>query len=127
MNSRSNDLTGFPISANAEIDATSIRTGIGVRDAHVRAGFLHTSKHQRITFKSKRVVPNGSTAFDMSGELTIHGKTRDVCITGTSTTRRCIGTVELNRTNFDVVWSRLLEGWGVGVGDKVRATVDLPV
>ena len=65
-----------------EIDASSIDTGVGDRDAHLRsADFLDVEQHPKITFRSRRVQGAHSKEgerFKVSGDLEIRGKSMPV-------------------------------------------------
>ena len=70
---------------NVEIDASSLDTGVGDRDTHLRsADFLDVENHPKITFRSTSVAgAQGPTAkpghtFKVSGDLEIRGKAMPV-------------------------------------------------
>lgn len=63
------------------IDAKSIDTKNSTRDETLRSeDFLHVSRYPRLTFRSTRVVPAGTNAAQVTGDLTIRGVTRRVTI-----------------------------------------------
>jgi polyisoprenoid-binding protein YceI len=124
------------IKAEAVIDVTSINTREKKRDDHLRSpDFFDAAKYPTITFRSKRVESIKDGSFNLVGDLTIHGVTREVTlaveatpsIKGMSGERR-IGahaTARLNRQDFGVKWNSTLDGGGVVVGDEVQITLDL--
>jgi polyisoprenoid-binding protein YceI len=124
------------IKAEAVIDVTSINTREKKRDDHLRSSdFFDAAKYPTITFRSKRVEGVKGSSFNLVGDLTMHGVTREVTlaveatpiIKGMSGERR-IGaqaTARLNRQDFGVKWNRALDGGGVVVGDEVQITLDL--
>ena len=60
------------------IEASSIDTGIGMRDSHLRSeDFFDVKKYPAITFESQRVEGSGRRA-NVYGQLTIHGVTREI-------------------------------------------------
>jgi polyisoprenoid-binding protein YceI len=60
------------------IDATSINTNDGGRDAHVRGeDFLDVDNHPEWTFRSTGIRENGDDHV-VSGDLTVHGVTKRV-------------------------------------------------
>ena len=51
------------------------------RDAHLKsADFLDVEKYPKITFKSTRIEDKGDGRFEMTGNLTIRGVSREVVI-----------------------------------------------
>jgi polyisoprenoid-binding protein YceI len=124
------------IKADAVIDVTSINTREKKRDDHLRSpDFFDAAKYPTITFRSKRVASVKDGSFNLVGDLTMHGVTREVTlaveatpiIKGMSGERR-IGahaTAGLNRQDFGVKWNSTLDGGGVVVGDEVQITLDL--
>lgn len=120
-----------------EIDAKSIDTRVSDRDTHLRSeDFLNVEKHPKITFRSKRV--SGAHAepgdeFEVVGDLTIRGETREVTLKATFDGR---GTdpwgVErvgfsakgkVDRREFGLTWNQALEAGGVLVGNEITINV----
>ena len=65
----------------ATIDATSVDTRVDMRDNDLRsANFLDVQKYPTITFKSKRAESAGSGKLKITGDLTIHGVTKEVVL-----------------------------------------------
>jgi len=63
----------------ASIDASTISTRDEQRDGHLKSpDFLDVEKFPAITFKSKKVTATGSDSFNVVGDLTIHGTTKEV-------------------------------------------------
>src|SRR5579863_1605135 len=66
---------------NASIDATTLHTHDGKRDAHVKAAdFLDVEKHPAITFASTKVTPDGKNQWKVTGNLTFRGVTKEVTL-----------------------------------------------
>ena len=64
---------------NFTIDAASVDTFWEARDKHVRSkDFLDVKNHPQITFASTGVVPTGAETAEITGDLTIRGKTLPV-------------------------------------------------
>ena len=62
-----------------DIDVSSIHTGNGDRDDHVRdADFFNARQYPTSTFRSTGFSPDGEGGGTLSGELTLHGVTRPV-------------------------------------------------
>ncbi|MHB1936279.1 MAG: YceI family protein [Acidobacteriaceae bacterium] len=122
----------------ATIDATSISTRDAQRDGHLKSpDFLDTEKFPTIVFRSKKVEaqPGGGK---VTGDLTIHGVTREITLDVEGPTpeikdpwgKQRIGasaTAKLSRKDFGLTWNAALETGGVMVGDKVKITLDVEV
>jgi len=126
-------------SADITIDTGSINTRVAKRDEHLRSpDFLDAAKYPAITFKSKRVEKSGSGTLKMTGDLTIHGVTKEVALTVEGPTpaikdmqgnARVGGqaTTKISRKDFGLVWNKALETGGVVVGDEVEITIDVEI
>jgi len=121
----------------ATIDTTSIDTRNEKRDSHLKsADFLDTEKFPTMTFKSKKIEKTGDHRYRVTGDLTLHGVTRDVTldVEGPSTAVKdpmgnvrvgATATAKLNRQDFGITWSKALDGGGVMVGDEINVTIDV--
>lgn len=118
------------------LDAATVQTGDEGRDAHlVGDDFLDTESHPEITFRSTSVSPAGGTRFDVVGELTIRGVTREVNLPaeleGVATDpwgNERVGfsaRIELDREEFGLTWNQALETGGVLVSKKVAIDIDV--
>jgi polyisoprenoid-binding protein YceI len=68
-------------SLDVTIDAASVDTRVEMRDNDVRSEhFLDTAKYPTITFKSKRVEAAGAGKLKVTGDLTIHGVTKEAVL-----------------------------------------------
>jgi polyisoprenoid-binding protein YceI len=124
------------VKAEAVIDAGSINTREKKRDDHLRsADFFDAAKFPTITFKSKRVENVKGSSFNLVGDLTIRGVTKEVTLEVEATPvvkgmggEPRIGAsakTRLNRQDFGVKWNRSLDTGGVVVSDEVQITLDL--
>lgn len=72
-----------------EVDLNSIDTGIGLRNRHMREDYLHTDKYPYTSFKGliNEVKKKSEKEFDIkaSGDISIHGVTRKITVSGTIT------------------------------------------
>src|ERR1700726_1744851 len=74
--------TGDGVMASGSVEVASIDTGIAKRDDHLRsADFFDAANHPRITFSSRRIIPDGDS-YDIPGTLTIKGVSHDVSLIG---------------------------------------------
>jgi polyisoprenoid-binding protein YceI len=120
----------------AKIEASSIDTGTAERDAHLRSpDFFDVEKFPELRFRSNRIEEVEKNHFKMSGELTIHGVTKEVVLdleaTGTGTDpwgnerRGFAAKTSLDRKDFGLKWNQALEAGGVLVGDRVEIELDI--
>lgn len=130
---------GDPKSVKADITITtaSINTRNAKRDNHLRSpDFLDAPNFPQITFKSKRVENVSDGSFDLVGDLTIRGTTKEVVlkvkgpspiIKDTRGNRRvgASASATINRTDYSVNWNSVLETGGVVVGPEVQINIEL--
>jgi len=94
------------------------------------------AQHPTMTFKSKRVESAGPDAQKVTGDLTLHGVTKEVTlsveeISGESKdpwgNLKIGATVKgkLKRSDFGLTWNAPLETGGVVVSDDVKLEFDL--
>ncbi|WP_445769336.1 YceI family protein [Rheinheimera sp.] len=63
------------------IDTSSVDSNHAERDKHLRSGdFLNVGKHPKATFVSTKIVPKAGETFDLHGNLTLNGVTKEVVI-----------------------------------------------
>ena len=117
------------------IEAKSIDTGIAKRDDHLRsADFFDVEKFPKVTFVSKK-IEGTPASFKVLGDLTIHGVTKPVTLTG-----KYLGSVKdgygnqktafdastkIKRKDFGLTWNAALETGGVLVGDEVEIALNI--
>jgi polyisoprenoid-binding protein YceI len=118
------------------IAAASVDTGHADRDAHLRsADFLAAERFPAITYRSRRIEPAGDDAWQVIGDLTIRGVTREVPLAVTlggvandpwgNQRAAFSGSTTINRRDFGLTWNQLLETGGVLVGDEVKVALDV--
>lgn len=128
------DLTTAEIEVSA--DAATINTGEPQRDQHLRsADFFDVEKYPKLTFKSKQIEKAGNDEYKVTGDLTIHGVTREVVFTATfegqgkdpwgNERAGFSAEAKINRKDFGLHWNALLETGGVLVGDQVKISVQI--
>jgi len=123
-------------SVDVTIDSASLSTREPQRDEHLRsADFFDVAKYPTLTFRSKRIEKDGEEYFKVTGDLTIHGVTKDVtfAIEGPTPSVKdpwgniragITGTTKINRKDFGLVWNGLTETGGVMVGDEVKIMIE---
>jgi polyisoprenoid-binding protein YceI len=118
-------------SLDATIDATSVDTRVEMRDNDLRSpNFLDVQKYPTITFHSKSAKAAGDGKLQITGDLTIHGVTKEVAldVAGPSAQikdpwgNQRIGasaSTKINRQDFGV------KGASGVVGDDLTITIDV--
>lgn len=122
------------------IQVSSIDTGVGDRDAHLRsADFFDAEAHPEITFRSTRLVGDPpkeeGDRFQVVGDLAIRDTGMEVTLDceyegrGTDpwgkTRAGFTFRTELNREDWGLKWNQVLETGGVLVANKVRVEGEL--
>ncbi len=123
-------------SVEASVDVNTVSTGDPQRDGHLKAAdFFDVEKFPTMSFKSTKVKPNGDS-YDVTGDLTIHGVTREqtFAVEGPTTPTKdpwgntrigLSATTKINRKDFDLSWNAALEAGGVLIGDAVSITLEV--
>jgi polyisoprenoid-binding protein YceI len=119
----------------ATIDVSSIDTGNEKRDTHLKsADFFDVAQFGKMTFKSKKIEPAGSGKYKVTGDLTLHGVTKEVVlevegpskpVTMGNTKAGAHATAKINRKDFGLTWNKAMDGGGVVVGEDVDVTIDV--
>jgi polyisoprenoid-binding protein YceI len=121
-----------------EIDAASIDTAVGDRDAHLRsADFLDAQTHPKITFRSTRVEGahrKEGDRFRVTGILTIRGTSHEVTL---ECSFEGLGKdpwggqragfnarTEIDRREWGLKWNQALETGGILVGNSVKIEIE---
>ena len=122
-------------SVEVTIKTASIDTGVEMRDKDLRsANFFDVEKFPEITFKSNSVKQTGENTADVTGDLSMHGVTKEVVLNvellgkGVGMEGKTVSGWEaktnLKRSEFGLSWNKMIEGTQV-VGDDVA--IDLRV
>ena len=124
------------VKADIRIDVTKINSGNAARDKDLRdGGFFEVDKYPTMTFKSSRVQPGGAGTFQLIGDLTMHGVTKEVTleVEGPSPVVKvqngglkvgATATTRINRRDFGLNYNSVIEA-GAVVGDDVIVTIDI--
>jgi polyisoprenoid-binding protein YceI len=125
-------------SVEVEIEVASVNTGIRKRDQHLLTeDFFDQPRYPLITFKSTRVDFLDNSRCRLTGNLSIHGITRQVTFEGEYAGPRgnpfgeersigFSGSVVVNREDFGIMWgSEPLEGGGLVAGKEVQIFLDV--
>ena len=123
-------------SVEVVIKATSIDTRIEDRDKHLRsADFFDVEKYPEITFKSTKIKSTGKDAYDVTGNFTMRGVTKEITLPVTflgfikdprgNQRAGFSSETKLNRKEYGINWNRALDAGGFLLGDDVRVTVNM--
>lgn len=133
-----NDKTKEVSNVQATIQTASINTNNTKRDNHLRSSdFFKADEFPTITFNSTQVKKTGDKTYEVTGDLSIRGVTKQVTLTG-----ELLGMIDspnmgkragfvaegtINRNDFGVSWSRMLDTGGPVVGNEVTLTIEAEV
>jgi len=121
----------------ATVDVASIDTANEKRDGHLKSpDFFDAAKFPTITFKSKKIVAAGAGKAKVTGDLTLHGVTKEVVLEvegPTDVIKDPMGktragahaTTKINRKDFGIVYDKTMDGGGLMVGNEVEITIDV--
>lgn len=123
-------------SAEVVIKATSIDTGFGARDTHLRSDdFFGVETYPEIRVLSTAIRPKGGNEYVVSADVTIRDVTKsvdfDVEFLGfypaMDGARRAgfSAKAKVNRKDWNLNWNVALEAGGWLVGDKISLDVDV--
>ena len=118
------------------IQAASINTNEPKRDEHLKSpDFFDVANQPTITFKSTSVKPTGKDAYEVTGNLTLRGVTKQITLPvtflgegkdpwGNEKMGFEIATT-LNRKDYGINWNKTLDQGGVLVGDEVKVQISV--
>jgi polyisoprenoid-binding protein YceI len=123
-------------SVQAKVDAASIESGDPKRDEHLKsADFFAVDQYPTIEFVSTSVRDRGDGHYDLTGDLTVRGVTREVTwdleYLGSvqdpwgGTRAGFSATTEVNRKDWGLEWNMALEAGGLLVGEKARLNIEI--
>jgi polyisoprenoid-binding protein YceI len=123
-------------SIDVTIDANTLSTGDVNRDGHVKsADFLDVAAYPTITYQSKTVV-SGGDGLSVTGDLTIHGVTKEVILHVEDPSEEqkdpwgnlrigASGTTKIKRSDFGLSWNAALETGGILLGDDLKIELEV--
>ena len=124
-------------SVEAEVEAASINTNVGMRDDHLRTNdFLDVPNNPKLTLKSTGLKRTSDDEWELTADLTIRGVTKSVVFDveflgagpGMQPGSEVIGlsaTTEIDRRDFGVSFNGVLDGGAIVVGNKVKIELEV--
>ena len=123
-------------SVDFTINTSSINTANENRDKHLRsADFFDVEKYPTITFKSTKVTPAGKDLYNVTGNLTMRGVTKEVTLPVTFLgfakdpwgNERAGFELEttLNRKDYGINWNKALDQGGFLLADDVKVSISI--
>jgi len=122
----------------ATIDAASIDTREAKRDEHLKsADFLDVAQYPTITFRSKRIErATGEGKYRVTGDLTLHGVTREVVLDVSDVTPSikdpfgktragATASTKIDRKDFGINYNKAMDNGGLVVGNDITITIDV--
>lgn len=119
----------------AVVQTESLNTNHKKRDEHLRSpDFFNVKKYPTMTYKMKSYTKTGDQ-YTAVGDLTLLGVTKEVSLVGTFNgvatdpmgNTRAGFTAEgtINRKDFGMVWTKLLDNGGLLVGDHIKIKLEV--
>ena len=119
------------------IEVATVTTREPQRDTHLRsADFFDVEKFPAMSFKSTLITRESAEELAVTGDLTIHGVTREVEFTVEgptppgkdpwgNTRLGASATAKISRKDFGLTYNATLETGGILIGDEVTITVEV--
>ena len=118
-------------SIEMQAEAKNVDTAVEKRDTHLKSpDFFNAAEHPMVSFKSKSVKKLDDTTYEVSGDLTLLGKTRPITVKAQATGAGKDPWGNYRRgfeTSFSIKRSEFGMGFmvGKGVSDEVNLTVSV--
>ena len=121
----------------ASVDAASINTRDVQRDGHLKSpDFFDVENYPKLTLASTRVERKSEGELAVTGNLTIHGVTREVVfdVEGPTPPRKdpwgnarigVSATAKINRKEFGISYNPLLDNGGAIVSDEIKLNLQI--
>jgi polyisoprenoid-binding protein YceI len=133
---RTDDSAATSPTVAVTVNLASIDTREPQRDAHLKSpDFFDVERFPQMTFESRRVDGPTDQPFKLSGDLTLHGVTRELFREVVPEGRGMdpwgneragfSATGKLRRSDFGLTYNQVLEAGGVVIGDEVKISIDV--
>lgn len=119
------------------VDMSTLDTRNEGRDKDVKsANFLDVASYPTMTFKSNKIASAGPGKLKLTGDLTLHGVTKQVTFDVEGPTpaikdpwgflrQGASATATINRQDFGVTYNKTLDAGGLVVSNEVQITIDI--
>ena len=118
------------------IKAASINTNNEDRNKHLNSpDFFDTAKFPEISFQSTKIAPAGKDKYNVTGNFTMHGVTKEITlpVAFTGTARDPRGgeragfelATTVNRKDYGINWNKALDNGSLMLSDDVAVTISL--
>jgi polyisoprenoid-binding protein YceI len=121
---------GLPTASSATFDVAGVDTRDSNRDSSLKNDYFETAKYPTLTFVEKK-IDGTPAAFKMTGDLTLHGVTKTVILTGKVDNSAMIrgkkhvaytASTVIDRRDFGIVFAKMLDN-NLFAGNEV--TIDI--
>jgi polyisoprenoid-binding protein YceI len=136
------DLDPSAPSLTAEFDPSSLRVLATVHDgkhdpkglsdsdkekiaAQIQKDVLESDQHRKISFVSRTLVRRPDGGYSITGELTLHGKTRPLSVETRLEGARQVAEIPLNQLDYGIVPFKAMMGT-LKVKPEVRVRISVP-
>lgn len=131
--------TGAVTSLCLGIEVKSLDTGVSQRDEDLKSpNFLNLAEYPDITYTSTKVVASGDNTMLVTGDMVIHGVSKEVQLTLSALSpeikdpwglvRRGLRLEgRLNRQDFGITYNKTLDNGGLLIGDLVEVGADIEI
>ncbi len=120
----------------ASIDVSTVNTGVADRDGHLKSpDFFDVATYPTFTFKSKSVTKVEDGEFKVTGDLTLHGVTKEVTFDAevSEEVKSPFNTYKVGaslsgkiaREDFGLTYNQVLEAGGLAIGKDVHIDLDI--
>jgi polyisoprenoid-binding protein YceI len=118
------------------IKTASINTNNEGRNKHLNSpDFFDTAKFPEISFQSTKIAPAGKDKYNVTGNFTMHGVTKEITLpvefTGTAKDPRGSEkagfelATTVNRKDYGINWNKALDNGSFMLSDEVAVTISL--
>jgi len=114
----------------ASIKVDSVHTHNDKRNGHLKSpDFFNAAKFPTMTFKSKSFAKSGENMFDVKGDLTIHGVTKEITVKLEKTGSGSVPQMG-ERIGFGTEFTLKRSDYGItfmpdGLGDEVKVAIGI--
>ena len=126
-------------SVEVSIDVASVNTRNEKRDGHLKSpDFFNVAEeaNKTMTFKSKKVEKVSDTEYNVTGDFTLMGVTKEVVLNVKGSPKAMkdpygnsrmggSATTTINRTDYGLKYNSILDTGGVAIGEEVEIIIDL--